>query len=76
VNLAYTLRTAGRAAVEVYDVSGRLVKRLADGKMPAGQHRVSWDCRDSDGRPAANGTYFFRLSAGGEWAVSRVALIR
>ena len=45
----------------VYDVAGRRVRRLHDGPLSAGQHRLAWDGRDDSGRSLASGTYFLRL---------------
>ena len=36
----YELRVAGRVNLSLYDVSGRLVRTLADGWQKAGEHRV------------------------------------
>ncbi len=61
----YSLRNSGRASLFVYDTSGRLVRKLAEGYMPAGSHKVTWDARDDQGRSVAAGTYFYRLVGGG-----------
>jgi hypothetical protein len=59
--LAFRQPTAGRILLTVYDVRGRLVRRLADEHRPAGEHVVWWDGRDEDGRACASGLYFARL---------------
>jgi flagellar hook assembly protein FlgD len=33
--------------------------------MPAGDHQVSWDGRDDQGRKLPNGTYFLRMAING-----------
>lgn len=76
VHLQYSLPVAGQARLDVYDIAGRRVARLSDGNMPAGTHDVTWDCHDGSGRRVANGTYFFRLRAGGSIAVTRVSVVR
>ena len=62
--------------VSVFDLSGRRVRTLADGAMPAGLHRVSWDGADADGRPVAAGTYLYRLEAAGETRTTKVTVVR
>ena len=42
--------SAGRAELDVYDVAGHRVARLADGLRAAGWHRVAWNGRDESGR--------------------------
>jgi hypothetical protein len=73
--LSYRLATAGRVRLALHDVSGRVIRVLDDGERGAGDHRVSWDGRDADGRPVTAGVYFARLSAGGAWDARRVALL-
>ncbi len=57
-NISFTLASASRATLEVFDISGRKVATLADGFMSAGLHTVSWDASRS-----ASGVYFYRLKA-------------
>lgn len=52
------------ASLGVYDLSGRLVRRLAEGELSAGRHAMRWDGRDAHGAPAASGMYYLRLRAG------------
>jgi hypothetical protein len=47
--------------VKVFDVSGRLVRTLADRKFPAGEHVISWDGVDNAGRQLPRGVYFTQL---------------
>lgn len=48
--------------VSIYDVKGRLVRSLEAGRLDAGQHALSWDGTNSEGRRAASGVYFISLS--------------
>ncbi len=63
VRFALALPSAGTARLDVYDAAGRLVRRLADGAFPAGEHVVSWDGRAADGSRQPDGVYFLR----GQW---------
>jgi hypothetical protein len=47
--------------VSVFDVNGRLVKRLISGALPAGRHAARWDGSDESGRSAPAGIYWCRL---------------
>ncbi|MCA9751234.1 MAG: T9SS type A sorting domain-containing protein [Gemmatimonadetes bacterium] len=57
-----------RVTVDVFDVSGRLVRQVQSGNLPAGHHALRWDGRDTLGRPTVAGVYLARLrtSAGEE----------
>jgi hypothetical protein len=61
----FELRFPERVELAVYDVRGRLVRRLVDGERPAGTTEVDWDGRDDAGRRVAAGVYWFRLRAAG-----------
>ncbi len=60
----------------VYDLSGRLVKRLADETLPAGVHALAWDGRDLSGRPVAAGLYVYRVKTRDATESGRMVLIR
>jgi len=48
--------------VEIYDLSGRRVRDLSVERLhPSGQHRISWDGRDQEGRLVPPGIYAVRL---------------
>lgn len=46
----------------IFDVKGRLVKKIADRDFGTGTHSVVWDGRDSNGDRVASGVYFYRLA--------------
>ena len=57
--------------LEVYDVLGRRVATLANGRYPAGTYSFTFD-----GVSLASGVYFYRLTAGANSAVRKMLLIR
>ena len=62
------------ASLAVYDVGGRLVRRLA-GEAHEGE--ITWDGRDATGRRSASGVYFVRLTQDeGTVASRRVVLLK
>jgi hypothetical protein len=65
-----------RVCIEVYDVRGRLVCHVFDGKAPPGEHSVSWNGNDDSGRPAASGIYLVRLSRSSAVEYLKVTLLR
>ena len=75
-----SMAIAGPAGTEVtvrlYDVSGRLVATIHEGKLPEGGTNVVWDGADSAGNRAASGVYFVRAEADGQFATSKVVYIR
>lgn len=74
--IRFRLPRATRARVLIFDVSGALVRSLADGVYPAGEHLVRWDGRDDRGRNLASGAYFYRLEADGTRTARKLILLR
>ena len=70
------LPVSGQVTLEVYSLSGQVVRRLLHQPLPAGSHTLFWEGRDDRGRPVAAGMYFCRLTAGGQVIVHKVTLIR
>jgi hypothetical protein len=60
--IAYTLPRSERVDLSVYDLTGRLVAKLAGGEQAQGYHVARWDGTDLGGRRVAPGVYTYRLS--------------
>jgi hypothetical protein len=69
--ISFRMPTAGRAVLSLYDVQGRLVRRLVDGEVAAGENRVTLRAGG-----LAGGVYWVRLEAGGESVARKVVLVR
>ncbi len=72
--IAIALVEAGEVRVEVYDLQGRRVARLAERRLAAGTHVLSWDGRDANGAPARRGLYFVRAVTPAGVATARLLL--
>ncbi|MGQ0722114.1 MAG: FlgD immunoglobulin-like domain containing protein [Candidatus Eiseniibacteriota bacterium] len=74
--IALARAEAGEARVVVHDVAGRVVRRLHDGVLSAGEHRLTWTGTDDAGAPLPSGVYFVRLEAGGRCEHKDIVLLR
>lgn len=70
---AWRMSAAGRARLEVLDVSGRRVAVPFDGPLSAGEHALAWDGRGADGRRVPPGVYLARLVRSDGVATARLA---
>jgi len=57
----FGLAKGDRVEVKVFDVSGRLVRTLADRSFAPGKYSLTWDGVDNDGRQVARGVYFTQV---------------
>jgi hypothetical protein len=69
-------RQDGPIRLGLYDVSGRLIRRLIDEPLDPGNHVCLWNGRDSQGSPVSSGIFFLRLEAGARRDHRRIVLLR
>ena len=62
--IRYYLPENCHVVLDVYDINGALITRLAEGNQDKGYHSVSWAGRDRNGREMSSGVYFYRMRAG------------
>ena len=74
LNLALPAGTEWR--VEIFDVSGRLVRRLGQGTAGNVVAPLVWDGRDDHGRRRASGCYYARASGGGVSRTRTIVFVR
>jgi hypothetical protein len=75
--IAFTPPAAGRATVDIFDLRGRLVRRLTgEAAAPRVRQTFAWDGSDADGSPVPSGVYFYRVALGAIRATGRLAIAR
>ena len=52
---------AKNVTLTIYNVLGQPLRQLWNGPLAAGEHALTWDGRDAQGRPVAAGVYVYRL---------------
>jgi hypothetical protein len=60
----------------VFDVRGRHVATLVDGRVEPGRHQVIWNGTDRNGHPVASGTYFSQLQWRGQASTRPLSLVK
>jgi len=69
--IQFALPKASSVTLKLYDLLGREVATLVDGKLPPGVHKVIFDSRK-----LASGVYFYRLRADDFSQTRRLMLLR
>jgi hypothetical protein len=67
----YTLPTACRVTLQVFDVQGRRVATLVDARQEAGEHRVRWNAQG-----LASGIYLYRIETPTRSETRKMVLLR
>jgi len=73
--IAFDVATAGEVRIEIYDVSGALVRTLVNGENGVGRHVATWDGRDGVGNQVHTGVYFYRMTAPGYTSQAKKMLL-
>jgi hypothetical protein len=69
--IRYSLPSASRVTVEIYDILGRKVATLLDGEEAVGEHSLIWNAGE-----LPSGLYFSRITAGERTATGRMLLLK
>lgn len=76
VRLSFVLPQGTPYEVTIYDVRGRLVRRVERGKAVGTSLSVPWDAKDFTGRPVASGMYFARVKIPQGQRFARIVITR
>jgi len=75
-SISFYLPGPDRVRLEIFDVGGRLIRTLADGRFEGGRHTVRWNGTNEAGRPVSSGVYLCRLVCGKRALTRKLALLR
>ena len=70
--LAITLTKSADVRLDLFDLSGRRVRNLANRRLPSGLTVLPWDGRGDDGGKQPRGVYFARFVSGSRVVTARV----
>jgi len=70
----YSLPRAGLTSLGLYDISGKLVRRLVVGYQRSGENTVVVGRNGQDGAPLSSGVYLVRLQAADYTAVAKLTI--
>ena len=73
--IAFSLPQADDVELVVYDLAGREVSRLAEGRYAAGEHAITWAGTDRAGKLLPSGTYLYRLRTSDTKSVRKLVLV-
>ncbi|RKZ31330.1 hypothetical protein DRQ33_07150 [bacterium] len=72
----YSIPASSEVELGIYDINGRLTRRLVDGNIEAGFHSAIWNGRDDSGRAVSSGIYLVRLKLDDREICRRMMLIK
>ena len=76
LDMVLALPQAAEVRIEILDVAGRSVRKLPSARMVAGEHRIGWDGKSSDGRAVNPGAYWASVWVNDRRLVRHVVALR
>jgi hypothetical protein len=74
--IGFDLPQPGYVSLKVFDVEGRLVRVLTEGRWSAGRHSVTWAGEDGQDTLVGPGIYFIRIQTGHFTDTKKMLLMR
>jgi len=75
-SITFTLPSPSDARLEVFDLLGRHVRSVVNGRLEPGEHRATWDGRDDHGALVHPGIYLYRLTTAEHAQERKLILLR
>ncbi|MFO7660866.1 MAG: two-component regulator propeller domain-containing protein [Candidatus Cloacimonadaceae bacterium] len=75
-NISFDMAKNEHVSLCIYDVKGRLVKRLHNALTQKGSNSSEWDGTDKSGKQSANGIYFCRIETSSGRQMKKLVLIK
>ncbi len=71
VNFSFSLPQDGDVSVQIFGADGRLVDTVAEGRMAAGNHNLTWKLE----KETPSGVYFYRVMSNGASATGKITRV-
>ena len=74
--ITYALPEADLVSINIYDITGRMVKSLVNTSKDAGYHSLRWDATNNIGEGVSAGMYIYTIQAGEYRATKKMVLLK
>jgi hypothetical protein len=75
-NIAWSVKTAGKVTLKVFDPAGRVIRDLVESSLKPGRYSLVWDGKANDGRDVSAGIYFYKLETATDQYRQKVVVTR
>jgi photosystem II stability/assembly factor-like uncharacterized protein len=74
--IRYSLRAESKVSLQLFDISGRLVKTLVNESKNSGNYSVIWNRTDDNNRKVGEGVYFCILKTSGGFIKQKILMVK
>jgi len=71
-----TTESTKHTEINIYNLKGQKVKKLVEKVLPAGQHSITWNGTDENGKPVSSGVYFYKMKADKYVSTKKMILLK
>ena len=77
LTIDYTIEHEGdNVFIAVYDLYGKMVAEIANGRHAAESYNITWNCSGKNGMKLPGGTFFIRMVSGNKTLVQKIQIVR
>ena len=62
--------------MQICDITGRLIKMLANAEMQPGIHQLTWNAKDGKGNAVSEGIYILKMQTGNYSETRKLVLVK
>jgi immune inhibitor A len=74
--ISFRLISRSFVQIEIYDITGRSIKKLFSGDLDAGMYKLIWDGTNRAGDPVNSGVYLYGISLANKSIFRKMALLK
>lgn len=74
--IRFALPKSSHVEITIYNMLGKVIRRLVSKEYSAGEHTMKWDGRDQGGNFVSSGAYLYQINAGNFTQVKKMSLLR
>mgnify|MGYP001160145129 FL=1 len=74
--ISFEIPTDSKVRINIFDISGKVVRTLVDNYKTKGNQTTTWDARDNLGHEVPSGIYYYTIEAGANNQARTMTLIK
>jgi len=74
--ISFSLVRDSQTSIKVFNIQGKQIATLLNEHRKSGNHTITWDGKDKNGREVASGVYYYRLETPFNVATQKMTLLR
>ena len=74
--IEYQIPKAGQVDVNIFSITGELVRTIKSGVQNSGSYKVSWNSKNDNGKNVSSGVYLFQVKYEGAFITKKLMLLK